>query len=78
LILSDREEETGNEQILTMTNVTPRQTRVESRLSESGARGTHWLDLINENEWVAEEDKLKVTLEPYDLVWLKALSESRG
>ena len=63
----------GDEQILTMTNVTPRQARVEIRLSESGVRGTRWFDLINENKWVAEEDKLKVTLEPYDVIWLKAL-----
>ena len=68
----------GDERILTMTNVTPRQTRVEIRLSEPGVRRTHWFDLINENEWVAENNKLKVTLEPYGVVWLKALPKSRG
>ena len=68
----------GDERILTMTNVTPRQTRVEIPVSESGVRETHWLDLINEKEWMADGGKLKVTLEPYDVIWLKALAESKG
>jgi hypothetical protein len=68
----------GDERILTMTNVTPRRTRIEIQPSEWGARETHWLDLINEKEWIAEQGKLKVTLEPYDVVWLKAAGESKG
>ena len=68
----------GNERILTMTNVTPRQTRMEIALSESGTRETHWHDLLSENEWVAEEGKLKVAMEPYDVIWLKAPAESKG
>jgi len=50
----------GDERILTMTNVTPRQTRIETQLSEWGAQETHWCDLINEKEWMAEEGKLKI------------------
>jgi len=68
----------GDEWILTMTNVTLRQTRIEIQPSEWGAQETHWFDLINENEWIAEEGKLKVTLEPYDIAWLKAVAESKG
>jgi hypothetical protein len=59
-----------------MTNVTPRQTRVEISVSECGTRETHWLDLLSENEWIAEEGKLKVTLEPYDVIWLKAQEDN--
>jgi sucrose phosphorylase len=68
----------GDERILAMTNVTPRRIRVEIPVSESGARETHWRDLLSENEWVAEEGKLKVAMEPYDVIWLKALAESKG
>ena len=68
----------GNERILTMTNVTPGQTRVEIPLSEAGTQENHWFDLINEKEWMAEEGKLKVTLEPYDVIWLKASGKSKG
>ena len=62
----------GDEKILAMTNVTPRQTRLEIPLSESGIQETHWFDLINKNEWVAEEGRLEVTMAPYDVMWLKA------
>ena len=68
----------GNERILAMTNVTPRQTLIEIPLSESGTQETHWLDLLSDKEWIAEEGKLKVTLEPYDVVWVKPRAESKG
>ena len=60
------------------TNVTPRQTQVEIPLSECGTQETHWFDLISENDRVAEDGKLKVTLEPYNVVWLKASDGSKG
>ncbi len=68
----------GEERILAMTNVTPRKTPMEFRPSEWGVRETHWYDLINENPWIAEEGRLKVTLEPYDIVWLKAVAKPKG
>ena len=61
-----------------MTNVTPRQTRLEIPVSECGTRENQWLDLLSENEWMAEEGKLKVTLDPYDVIWLKASGKSKG
>jgi sucrose phosphorylase len=66
----------GDERILTMTNVTPRKSCVEIPVSECGTQETRWMDLLRENEWIAEEGKLKVTLEPYDIIWLKPLAES--
>ena len=68
----------GDERILAMTNVTPRRTRVEIPVSESGARETRWLDLLSDSEWITEEGKLKVVLEPYDVIWLKASGKSKG
>jgi sucrose phosphorylase len=67
----------GDERILTLTNVTPRQTRVEIEPAEYGAPETRWMDLLSENEWMTEEEKLKVTLEPYDIIWLKPLAASK-
>jgi sucrose phosphorylase len=66
----------GDEQILTMTNVTSREIRIEIPLSECGAEQTRWLDLVSEREWMAIDKKLSVTLEPYDVIWLKAFRES--
>jgi len=68
----------GDERILTMTNVTSRQTRIEIPLSEADAQETLWRDLLSGDEWIAEEGKLKVTLEPYDVLWLKGIAESKG
>jgi sucrose phosphorylase len=62
----------GDERILTMTNVTPRETQIEIPLSECGTEETRWQDLLREKEWTCEDGKLKVTLEPYDVMWLKA------
>ncbi len=63
----------GDEHILTMTNVTDRASRIEIPLSELNVQETRWYDLIGEKEWIVENEKLSVTLEPYDVVWLKPL-----
>ncbi len=63
----------GDERILTMTNVTPRESRVEIPLSELNVQETRWHDLIGEKEWIVENERLSVTLEPYEVVWLKPL-----
>jgi sucrose phosphorylase len=68
----------GDERILAMTNVTPRQTHLEISLSECGTPETRWLDLLSDSEWITEEGKLKVVLEPYDVIWLKASGKSKG
>jgi sucrose phosphorylase len=65
----------GDERILTMTNVTPRRTQLDIPVSECGTQETNWMDLLSENEWIAEEGKLKVTLEPFDVIWLNPLAE---
>jgi hypothetical protein len=56
-----------------MTNVTPRESRVEIPLSELNVQETRWHDLIGEKEWIVENERLSVTLEPYEVVWLKPL-----
>ena len=65
----------GDERILTMTNVTPRQTRIEIPLSDLGLKEMQWRDLITEKEWTVEGDQLSITMQPYDVIWLVPIAE---
>ncbi len=56
-----------------MTNVTDRTCIVEIPLSELNVEQTRWHDLIGAKEWMVENERLSVSLEPYDVVWLKPL-----
>ena len=61
-----------DEHILTITNVTNRVCTIEIPLSELNVAQTRWYDLIGEKEWIVENDKLSITLQPYDVMWLIA------
>jgi len=65
----------GDDHVLTVTNVTSRTARIEIPLAETAVKEKRWYDLISEKEWVAEGEHLPVTLQPYDVVWLKPYSE---
>jgi sucrose phosphorylase len=65
----------GDPRVLTLTNVTQRTIRVEIPLSELQVRESRWYDLIHEREWTAREGKLSLSMEPYDVFWLKPFSE---
>jgi len=65
----------GDEHILTMTNVSSNTTRIEIQLSDLNIQDNHWHDLLGDKVWIADEDKISVTLEPYDVIWLKPRSE---
>jgi glucosylglycerate phosphorylase len=60
-----------DEHILTVTNVTGRKTRLEVPLSEVGVQKQQWQDLLSDKPWEARGDALKITLEPYGVMWLK-------
>ena len=62
----------GDEHILTMTNVSNKSLDLEILLSEIGVQARQWFDLLNQREYEAASGKLSVTLEPYDVVWVKA------
>jgi sucrose phosphorylase len=64
-----------DQHVLTMTNVTNSEHTIEILLSELSVEKTRWYDLVSEKEWKAQNDKLSVTLQPYDVIWLKPLSE---
>jgi sucrose phosphorylase len=61
----------GNQYILTLTNVTNRVCRIEVPLSQLGIDENRWYDLVSGMEWMAEEQKVCITLFPYDVVWLE-------
>ena len=61
----------GDEHVLTMTNVTSSTTQIEIQLSDLNIQHHHWHDLLGDKTWVAEGNKISVTLEPYDVIWLK-------
>ncbi|MEA3478761.1 MAG: hypothetical protein U9R60_11315 [Bacteroidota bacterium] len=63
----------GDGHIFTMTNVTDRVCIVEISLSELNVEQTRWHDLLGEKEWAVDNEKLTVVLQPFDVVWLKAV-----
>jgi len=65
----------GDQHILAMTNVTNNTCSIEIPLSELTIAETRWIDLVNKKEWKAENKKLSIKFEPYDVVWLKPVSE---
>jgi sucrose phosphorylase len=68
----------GGQHILAMTNVTNNECTIEIPLSELSIEETRWCDLVNEKEWKAENSALSITLQPYDVMWLKPLSEIKN
>ncbi len=65
----------GDEHVLTLANVANRVSRVEASLSDLGIDEAHWYDLYGKRGWMAEDRKLEVTLQPYDVVWLIPFAE---
>ncbi len=62
-----------NEMILTLTNVTSKRVKVKMNLLEWGILGNyHWHDLIGRKSYETENHILELTLQPYDVLWLKA------
>jgi sucrose phosphorylase len=65
----------GDQHILTMTNVTGRATSMEISLTDFGVEDPRWQDLLSDKTWDAEDNRLSITLEPYDVIWLMPAAE---
>jgi sucrose phosphorylase len=65
----------GDQHVLAMTNVTNRESSIDIPLSDLGVAENGWHDLVGDTECTAEDGKLSITLLPYDIIWLKPLSE---
>lgn len=64
-----------DQHILTLTNVTDKRFNIKIPLSKLGPKEKYWNDLINGAEFIAEDEKLHITLEPYDVLWLETVGE---
>jgi sucrose phosphorylase len=64
-----------DQHILAITNVTGRECRIEIPMSDIGLSESRWYDLINRKARSAENQKLCITLQPYDVIWLQPFSE---
>jgi len=64
-----------DQHILTITNVTSKECRLEISLSEIESSESQWYDLINGKELSAENQMLRITLHAYDVIWLQPSSE---
>lgn len=67
----------GDQQILTLTNVTDRFPRIEVPLADLGLQHALWRDLISSKEQRAQRDGLAIELQPYDVIWLTPESQYR-
>ena len=66
----------GDEHIVAVTNVTDREIRLEVSLSDVGVEEGEWLDLLSGARWEAQRGALRLTLEPYAVLWLKPTRET--
>jgi sucrose phosphorylase len=64
-----------DEHILAVTSVVNRACTVEIPFDAMDLRVEKWHDLLREREYGAEQGRLAVALEPYEVVWLKPVSE---
>ncbi len=65
----------GDQHILALTNVTGRVCPIGIPLSELRVEKGHWYDLVGKRGWIARDEKLEVTLQPYDVCWLIPFNE---
>jgi len=66
----------GDQYVLTMTNVANKACDVEVSLSDLGLDALHWHDLTGDRPVAAGSKTLAIHLQPYDVVWLKAIEEA--
>lgn len=64
-----------DEHILTMVNVTDKACSVVVPLSDLESDVTHWYDIVSGVEWMSDDEKLSLKLQPYDVVWLEPFKD---
>ena len=64
-----------DQHILTVTNVTSQECRIEIPLSEIDSSEFQWCDLLGKKRLSAENQKLCMALQPYDVIWLQPSNE---
>ncbi len=66
----------GDQYILTLTNVTNKVCHLNIPLVKLGTYETNWYDLVSSMEWMAENQELFISMQPYDVIWLKPLRQT--
>ena len=64
-----------DQHVLTITNVTSKECHLEIPLSEIDSSESRWSDLINGKAVSAKKQRLCITLQPYDVIWLQPTGE---
>jgi glycosidase len=65
----------GGEHILCLTNVANRACHVDVATSELGVDWVYWYDLVAGRGWTADRGKLRLRLQPFDVLWLTPFTE---
>ncbi len=65
----------NNRHVLALTNVTAHPSQVEIPLRLLPAADPCWEDLLDGRSWIGRDGTLALTLQPYDVIWLKPLSQ---
>lgn len=60
-----------DEILLSLTNVTDRVIRLEIPVSVTGTTNTRWFDIVSKTEFDADDGKIFITMQPYDVVWME-------
>jgi sucrose phosphorylase len=63
----------GLHNILSITNVTAQPQHFEISAKELGMPADLWRDILSEKSFALQQDKLTLSLEPYEVLWLKAI-----
>lgn len=63
----------GKEKILAVTNITDRKHYCELNMTERDLYDDSWKDILSEKSFRARDGKLAFEMEPFEVLWLKAL-----
>jgi len=61
----------GREKILALTNVSTKVCRLEIALEQIDSDIIYWYDIVSGVEWMSNEGKIFIHMNPYDIVWLE-------
>jgi len=64
-----------SERVMTLTNVTAAAQSVELSLDDLDSNEVEWRDLLSNRLHRAEAGRLRLELDPYEVVWLKPAAE---
>jgi sucrose phosphorylase len=68
----------GKEKILALTNVSTKVRRLEIPLDQISCDESYWYDIVSGVEWMSNDGKLFINMNPYDIVWLEPVKNGRS